>query len=147
MRHIGTIPLGIAVLATAMAAAPAAHAGTVAVNGVTLPRALGSVEATIDVTEFRDGNDPTVIRLVAGSKRYSVCVLTPDPVAVFDAELPLAASPDRFTVTVEDGREFSACLVERLEMVERPPARPRNSGPVQAYRYWLRCENVTVPAP
>jgi len=138
---------GIAIFAAMVTSGPAAAAGQVLVNGMPLPRALASIDASIDVTEFRDGNDPTIVRLIAGSKRYGVCVLTPDPVGVFDAELPVADSADHFAIVVEDGREFSSCLMQSLNMVERPQGRMRNSEPFQAYKYCLRCENVTVPAP
>jgi hypothetical protein len=113
-----------------------ACAADVSIDGTVVPRASSTVEATQDVTEFRSGGDPA-ISLIPGSKRYTVCVITSAPVVVLDAELPLADTPDRFTVGIEDGRQFSRCLLASLKA--------DGSGNKRRLTYCLRCENVTTP--
>ena len=61
-----------------------ACAADVSINGTVVPKATSTVEATQDTTEFRSGGDPA-ISLLPGSKRYTVCVIAPAPVAVLDA--------------------------------------------------------------
>ena len=117
-----------------MVVVAAALAGDVELNGVEVPKAVTLIDVTQDVTEFRSGGDPA-IRLVPGPKRYGVCVSTASRVPALDAELPLADTPDRFTVKSDDGREFGACLLASLK-VEAPEAKRR-------YTYCLRCEDVT----
>jgi len=64
-------------------------------------------------------------------------VVATAPVAVLDAELPVADTPDRFTVGIEDGRQFSRCLLASLKT--------DGSGNKRRLTYGLRCENVTTP--
>ena len=72
-----------------------------------------------------------------GAKRYGVCVVATAPVAVLDAELPLGDTPDRFTVKIEDGREFGRCLLASLKT--------DGSGNKRRLTDCLRCEAVTIP--
>jgi hypothetical protein len=126
---------GILVAAAALIAfTTVASAGDVEVNGVAISKAATTMEATQDIVEFRDGGDP-VIRLIPASKRFAVCVVTQARMPVFDAELPVADTPDRFTIKTEDGREFARCLLAGLK-VDSPADKRR-------YSYCLRCEDVT----
>lgn len=111
-------------------------AGNVEINGVPVTRTVATIDSTQDITEFREGGSPNV-QLVPGIKRYGVCVMAQGPIAVLDAELPVSDTPSRFTVTVEDGRQFSRCLLASLE---------RTTGK-RPFAYCLRCEDVTTPAP
>lgn len=111
-------------------------ADDVSINGVVVPKATSTMDETQDVTEFRAGGDPAIL-LLPGAKRYGVCVVATAPVAVLDAELPLADTPDRFIVKVEDGREFSRCLLASLKA--------DGSGNKRRLTYCLRCENITAP--
>ena len=88
------------------------------------------------ICEFRSGGDPAIL-LLPGAKRYGVCVVASGPVAALDAELPVADTPDRFTVQVEDGRQFGRCLLTSLKA--------EGSGNKRRLTYCLRCEDVTVP--
>lgn len=118
----------------------------VVLNGLPLFQAVSSLKATVDLVEYRDGSDPDVVRLLPGPKRFTVCILSRGPVKMLDAELPLADVPDRFTVEVEDGRELSGCLLAEAGRGE-PPVRDRLHAARDgaAYRYCLRCEDVTTP--
>lgn len=133
--------LGICLVLTGVLAPSALASGDgVALNGTPIPYATASIDATIEVSEFRDGSDPLVVRLVPGTKRYGVCIKARSPVAALDAELPLSDTPDRFTVRLEDGREFGACVLESLKLEP-------NSTSRRGYEYCLRCESVALAAP
>ena len=127
--------LACAVVAT-LASTRAEADVDVAVNGVVLAKASSSIDSTQDVLEFRGGGDPS-IQLVPSLKRFGVCVISPGPIAALDAELPLDDTPSRFTVRVEDGREFGQCLLASLKA--------EGSGGKRRLSYCLRCENVTAP--
>ncbi len=126
----------IAAVALLLVATPAAFAAEVAVNGAAVPKAASTVEITQDVIEFREGGE-TSPQVIPGAKRYGVCVVTPSPVAVLDAELPRADTVTRFTVQIEDGRAFGRCLVASLKT--------EGSGGKRRLTYCLRCEDVTTP--
>lgn len=109
----------------------------VVVNGITLTNAHADINITIDVIEFRQGADP-VVHLTTGRKHYGLSLTSPVPVPMFEAELPFSNStPNQFSVSVEDGREFSRCLVTGLV----------SSGSATDRRlvYMLRCEDVSLP--
>jgi hypothetical protein len=108
----------------------------VELNGIPIQNANSTFEITREVTEFREGGAPG-IRLIPGLKRYTACVVADAPIAVLDAELPVIDTPSPFTVKVEDGREFSNCLVHSLKTGEVE----KNRG----FTYCLRCEDVTMP--
>jgi len=67
-----------------------------------------------------------------------VCVAAQAPLTLFDAKLPTSDTPSRFVVKVEDGREFSQCLLASLKT---------DDGGKRRLTYCLRCEDVTTPAP
>jgi hypothetical protein len=134
MRRTLTV-LACAVLATV--AATRADANTnVALNGTVISKASSTIDSTQDVLELREGGNPNV-RLLPGLKRFGVCVISPGPIAALDAELPLDDTPSRFTVRVEDSREFGQCLLASLKA--------EGSGGKRRLTYCLRCENVTAP--
>lgn len=84
------------------------------INGIPIPNATSTFEATQEVTEFREDGNP-VIRLISGPKRYTVCAVARAPIAVLDAEVPVADVSNYFVVKVEDGRDLSNCLMESLK--------------------------------
>ena len=133
---VGSRLAGCTVLAATGLIAFLARAADVSVNGAIVPKATSTIDSTQDITEFRVGGDPA-IRLLPASKRYGVCVVAPAPVAVLDGELPVADSPDRFTVQVEDGRTFGRCVLASLKA--------DGSGGKRRFTYCLRCEDVTTP--
>jgi hypothetical protein len=108
----------------------------VAVNGTVVPKASSTIDSTQDVLELREGGNPN-IRLLPGLKRFGVCVISPGPIAALDAELPLDDTPSRFTVRLEDSREFGQCLLASFKA--------EGSGGKRRLTYCLRCENVTAP--
>jgi hypothetical protein len=67
-------------------------AGAVELNGVPIPKAVSTLEASQAIREFLDAGDPS-IRLIPGSRRYNVCIAAPSRIPVLDAELPLADVP------------------------------------------------------
>lgn len=67
-----------------------------------------------------------------------MCVAAQAPLTLFDAKLPTSDTPSRFVVKVEDGREFSQCLLASLKT---------DDGGKRRLTYCLRCEDVTTPAP
>jgi hypothetical protein len=125
-----------AVLLVFGAASAARAAGDVAINGSVVPKATSAVEFTQDLIDFREGGDPNP-QVLPGAKHYGVCVVTPAPIAVLDAELPRADGATRMTVQIEDGRTFVRCLVASLK-TEGAAAKRRLT-------YCLRCEDVTTP--
>lgn len=110
----------------------AAANAAVTLNGTVLPQADARPDVSIAIIEVRDGTDPA-IRLAPGVKRYGVSIVTRSSIPALEAELPLSATPARFTVSA-DGRTFRNCLVASV-------ATDNDSELV----YALRCEGVTVP--
>ena len=109
----------------------------VVVNGITLTNTHADINMTIDVIEFRQGNAP-VAHLTTGRKHYGFSLISFVPVPMFEAELPLSsATTSQFSVSVEDGREFSRCLVTGLVS--------SGSGTDRRLIYTLRCEDVSLP--
>jgi hypothetical protein len=137
----GVLPtlVTVLVLATSCVSAPPEalvrlRVPRVTLNGAVVPGAQSSIDITVDITEFRQGGSPGATLLARG-KHYHVSILTDRPVAVLDAELPVAATGTRFTVVVEDGREFLRCLVAGLR-----------SGPAPgSLVYKLQCEDMIPP--
>jgi hypothetical protein len=145
MRALRILSLCSVMMVAVVAIASADPKGKVSLNGKPIPHAISEIDATVEVTEFRDGSDPLNIKLIPGAKRYTVCIVSRSPIAVLDAELPLSDTPDRFGVKVEDGREFSSCLLTSLQVEKRQGKRPPEGKNIHSYDYCLRCENVTVP--
>jgi len=113
------------------------EAQDILVNGIGLTGTHSNLNITIDLIEFRQGDD-SVVRLTTGRKHYGLSLLSRAPIPMFDAELPLSnAHPNQFTVAVEDAREFRRCLVKGLS----------SSGSDSSYRlaYSLACEDVSPP--
>jgi len=129
-----TLPV-VALFALA-ATPPVRAAGDVTINGGVVPKASSTIDFTQDLIDFREGGDPNP-QVLAGAKHYALCVLTPAPVAVLDAELPRADSATRMTVQIEDGRTFARCLLASLKT--------DGSGAKRRFTYCLRCEDVTTP--
>lgn len=137
VRPRGHMPRTLAIaLATVIIAAPVWASDEVTVNGAVVPRAAATVEITQDLIEFREGGDPNP-QVLAGAKRYGVCLTTPAPVAVLDTELPRADTATRMTIQIEDGRSFGRCLVASLKT--------EGSAGKRRLTYCLRCEDVTTP--
>ena len=151
MKHLRalttTVVIGFAVTMSSVAPAAEPGAGRVSVNGTPLRHAVSFIDATVEVTEFRDGTNPNVVKLIPGAKRYTVCIVSKEPLKMFDAELPVADTPDRFTLMVEDGREFSSCLLTGLKQLQKPKGRIHEGRASLLYKYCLRCEDITVPTP
>jgi len=113
------------------------EAQTVQVDGVSLDGTQSNLNVTVDIIEYRQGEDP-VVHLTPGKHHYGVAIVSQSPIAMFDAELsPPTATQHQFTVTVEDGREFSRCLVAGLKSA--------GSDPSHQLSYSLVCETVTPP--
>lgn len=106
----------------------------VTLNGTVVPGAQSSIDIMIDIAEFREAGSPGATLLTRG-KHYHVSILTDRPVAILDAELPVAAAGTRFTVVVEEGHEFLRCLVAGLKS---------GAGPGRL-TYRLQCEDVIPP--
>lgn len=108
--------------------------GVASLNGVNVRGVHATLDIKVDVAEFREGGTPGV-RLIVGVKHYALALHTGRPIAQLDAELPVAAPGTRFTVLLEDGRQFVRCVLAGLttEHAER------------VYVYALQCEDVTVP--
>jgi hypothetical protein len=115
---------------------PDAAKGGVTVSGTTIPHATSTISTTVDITEFREGTGDRCARLLSGCKHYAVCVVSPAPVAVLDAVLPQSAVVPSFSVGVEDGREFSQCLLSGLSTAN-------NGKPT--FTYCFKCEDVSAP--
>jgi len=114
-----------------------AEAQEIKVNGIRIDGARSNLNITIDVIEFRQGDDP-IAHLTTGKKHYGLSVISSRPVPMFDAELLTSNSePHQFTVVVEDGREFNRCLVAGLKSA--------GSDPSHNLAYLLACESVSMP--
>ena len=125
----------IALMAIAKGPADAAKGG-VTVNGTAVPHATSTISTTVDITEFREGGGDRCGRLLSGCKHYAVCVVSPAPVPMLDAVLPQSAAAPSFSVEVEDGREFSQCLLSGLTTTN-------NGRPT--FTYCFKCEDVSAP--
>jgi hypothetical protein len=111
------------------------EAQEVIVNGVGLQHVYSNLKITIDIIEFRQDEEP-IVHLTTGKKHYELALVSPAPIPVFDAELPLASpQPSQFTVTVEDTREFQGCLVKGLSSFGEPSRRQ--------FSYALACEDLS----
>ena len=93
------------------------------------------------MTEYRDGTGGGCPRLIPGCVHAQVCVTAPGSVPVLDCQLDQAngIGSTRFTVGVEDGRQFLRCLLANL--------RADGVGAKRRYVYCLGCEAVTTPPP
>ena len=140
MRLPRSLVIGLIVTVVLAPGALSDGGAGVVLNGTPIPYSTASVDATIEVAEFRDGSDPLVVRLVPGTKRYGVCIASRSPVALLDAELPLSDTPDRFRVRIADGREFGGCVLESLKLEP-------HSTSWRGYEYCLRCESLTAAVP
>ena len=85
MRLLKLLAIYLTVTVVLTPGGVAETSGGVVLNGALIPHSTASVDATIEVSEFRDGNDPLVVRLVPGTKRYGVCIVARGPVALLDA--------------------------------------------------------------
>jgi hypothetical protein len=111
------------------------EAQEIIVNGVILQKVHADLKITIDIIEFRQDDEP-IVRLTTGKKHYELALISPTPIPVFDAELPLASPyPSQFTVSVEDAREFRGCLVKGLSSSGEPSSRQ--------FSYALACEDLS----
>jgi hypothetical protein len=111
------------------------EAQEVIVNGISLQNVYSNLQITIDIIEFRQ-DEELVVHLTTGKKHYELALISPAPIPVFDAELPLASPhPSQFTVTVEDTREFRGCLVKGLSSSGVPSSRQ--------FSYSLACEDLS----
>ena len=127
----------VLVLMLSVVFCPHVGAQEVTVNGIVLQDAQTNLNITIDVIEFREGSDP-VVHLTTGKKHYGVSIVSPTPIRMFDVEFPLAhATPQHFSVKIEDGREFSRCLVTGLKS--------SGADPSHHLIYALACEDVSQP--
>jgi hypothetical protein len=114
-----------------------AEAQGIKVNGIRIDGARSNLNIVVDVIEFRQDDDPAV-RLTTSKKHYGLSVISPRPVPTFDAELPASDFPPHyFTVVVEDGREFSGCVVAGLKS--------SGADPSHNLAYVLACGNVSTP--
>jgi hypothetical protein len=86
--------------------------------------------------------------LLADCKRYGVCINSPTAIAVLDAVLPQSAGSTRFSVGVEDGRQFSQCLLSTVNTANTSgaPGSDHFDNSARPYTYCLKCEDVAVPA-
>jgi hypothetical protein len=73
---------------------------------------------------------------LAADVKPTVCVETAAPVAALDGQLA-GAPAARFTVGVEDGRQFGRCVLASLDTT--------GAGGKRRYQYCLRCEGITGP--
>lgn len=105
----------------------------ITLNGVVIAGAEARPDTTVNIVEFREGGDNRV-RLSPGVKRFGITVVSRDPIALLESQLPVAAAPARFTIGIQNGRSFHNCLVAGLA----------SEGTAGAYRllYALRCEDV-----
>lgn len=127
--------LSLAVILLMLAGGGTAVAATgITVNGVLIAGTEARPDVAVNIVEFREGTSD-VVRLIVGTKRYGITIVSRDPIALFDVQLPIAAVPMRFAVAMDNGRTFSNCLVAGLT----------SEGSAGGHRliYTLRCENVT----
>jgi hypothetical protein len=113
------------------------EAQVVQVDGVPLEGTQSNLNLTVDIIEFRQGEEP-VVHLTTGKRHYGLALVSQSPIAMFDAEFSSVTGPPRqFTVRVEDGRESSGCLVSGLKSSGEDPA--------HHLIYALACESVNRP--
>src|SRR2546430_6895113 len=108
-------------------------AASITLNGVLIAGTEARPDITVNIVEFREGGGDQV-RLSPGLRRYGISVVSRDPIALLESQLPVAAIPAKFTIGMENGRTFRNCLVAGLA----------SEGSAGAYRliYALRCEDV-----
>lgn len=139
LRGLWRMVLATLTLSLLLRAPHAASAADVTVNGNVVLQGASTINNSIDILQFRNGNDSSVCAsLLSGCKHYGVCILAPAPVGVLDAVFPLSVTPPQFTVGVEDGREFRMCLLNTLK------AGPGTNGN-RTYTYCFECDDVTTP--
>lgn len=105
----------------------------ITLNGVVIAGAEARPDITVNIVEYREAGDNQP-RLLPGLKRYGITVVSRDPIALLESQLPVAAVPARFTIGFQNGRSFHNCLVAGLA----------SEGTAGAYRllYAFRCEDV-----
>jgi hypothetical protein len=129
------LPIRAAAVATMLALATSARAGTVTLNGAPLPGAEASVEASPDVVEQRD--QAAADGPATPNGRYDVCILTPQQIKVLDAEEPRRDAPGRYTIGLAEGGELSGCVVTSLTV--------DGVGAARRMAYCLRCDKRSKP--
>jgi hypothetical protein len=112
----------------------------VTINGLVARGASTTLNITVDVIEYRQGTEANDARvhLTTGKRHFGLAVVSPIPLPQLDTELllpPMAEHP--FSVSSEDGREFTGCLVTGL----------KSGGAETALRfsYALACESMSLP--
>jgi hypothetical protein len=130
-RRLARVFIMIAALAM-IGCAAMMPAGSVTLNGVVIAGAETRPDITVSIAEFREGGGGPV-RLAPGLRRYAVTIVSRDPIALLESQLPADATPAKFTVG-ENGRTFRNCLVAGLA----------SEGTAGGYRllYAFRCEDV-----
>ena len=106
----------------------------VTINGAIVAAAETRPAITVDVAEYRDGTS-NFARLLPGNKHYALSVVSRDPIAVLDAQLPVDAAPAQFTIGADGGRTYLGCVVAGLSS--------EGSGGGYRYVYALRCVDVS----
>jgi len=140
------VAITMVALAAIAARGPSPSAGGVTVNGAVVPHATSTTSTSVDITEFREGGDSTCSRLLADCKHYAVCINSPAAIAVLDAVLPQSAASTRFSVGVEDGRQFSQCLLSTVNTnTSAGPGFAHFDNSPRPYTYCFKCEDVTLP--
>ena len=112
----------------------------ITINGIVARGASTTLNITVDVIEYRQGPEEpeTRVHLTTGKRHFGLVVVSPVPLPQFDAELllpPMAEHP--WSVSSEDGREFTGCVVTGLKTMSSDTA-PRLS-------YALTCESMSLP--
>ena len=105
----------------------------ITLNGMVIAGTEARPDITVNIVEYREAGDNQP-RLLPGLKRYGITVVSRDPIALLESQLPVAAVPARFTIGIQNGRTFRNCLVAGLT----------SEGTAGTYRllYALRCEDV-----
>lgn len=106
---------------------------SITINGILIGGTEARPDITVNIVEVREGGSNLAL-LLPGLKRYGITVVSRDPIAVLESQLPVVAIPARFTIGMENGRTFHRCLVAGLT----------SEGTAGGYRllYALRCEDV-----
>ncbi len=117
-----------------------ATAQEITINGIVARGASTILNVTVDVIEYRQGPEAedTPVHLTTGKRHFGLAVISPLPLLQFDAEFllpPMAEHP--FTVSSEEGREFTGCVVTGLKTIG-PDTAPR-------FSYALTCERMGLP--
>jgi hypothetical protein len=131
--------IALALATIVVLGAPALARAQVAVDGIVVPKSFSSFEGSREVIAQRvtGGDGVEHILAIPGHKAlFGVCVVAPTRIAALDAELPIQnGTPARFTIRVEDGREFTHCLYASLKA--------EGKGSKRSLTYCLTCEEVT----